>query len=313
MGKHVRFMQWSWIAASLLFTNVVNAQITVRSGSANDIAGITPIRDQFRADLGGGTTTGANGLFDDGVFQRREINWDGVPATFSAPNLLPANFFNVNSPRGAVFTTPGTGFMVSGANTDAGAGQPAAANFGNTDVSYTAAFSPFSSQRLFTAVGSNQLDVTFFVPGTNVRAGVRGFGVIFSDVEQAGTTAIQFFDPNGISLGAFAASPQPGANGFSFLGAFINDGSSIIGSVRITNGNFALGAGVTDSPGSPNNRDLVVMDDFIYGNPVAVPEPATLCFVGAGLLGGGIVLQQKYLKRRRRSRTKHFASIPAAS
>ncbi|MFT3882603.1 MAG: PEP-CTERM sorting domain-containing protein [Gemmatales bacterium] len=312
MGKSVRFMQASLIAASLLFSNAVQAQITVRSGSANDIAGITPVHDQFRNDLGGGTTAGANGLFDDGVFQRREINWDGVPAGFSAPNLLSANFFNVNSPRGAVFSTSGTGFMVSGANTDAGAGQPAAANFGNIDPTYTSTFSPFSAQRLFTAVGSNQLDVTFFVPGTNVRAGVRGFGVVFSDVEQAGTTAIQFFDPNGVSLGAFAASPAA-SGGFSFLGAFINDGSSIIGSVRITNGNSALGAGITDSPGSPNFRDLVVMDDFIYGNPVAVPEPATLCLIGAGLLGSGIVVQRKYLKRRRRSRTKHSASVPTTS
>ena len=310
MGKHVRFMQFSWIAASLLFTTTVNAQITVRSGSANDIAGITPIRDQFRADLGGGTTAGANGLFDDGVFQRREINWDGVPANFSAPGLFPATFFNTTSPRGVLFTTPGNGFMVSGATTDAGAGQPAAANFGNIDPSYSATFSPFSAQRLFTIINSNQMDVVFFIPGTNIRAGVRGFGAIFSDVEQAGTTAIQFFDPNGNSLGAFAAPPQSGANGFSFLGMFVNDGSSIIGSVRITNGNFALGAGVTDSPGSPNFRDLVVMDDFIYGNPVAVPEPATLCLIGAGLLGGGIVIQRKYLKRRRRSRTKHSASLP---
>ena len=40
---------------------------------------------------------------------RREINWDGVPNNFAAPNHLPADFFNVNSPRGVVFSTPGTG------------------------------------------------------------------------------------------------------------------------------------------------------------------------------------------------------------
>src|SRR5262245_19777630 len=74
------------------------------------VAGITAIRDSFRTAIGGGTTAGANGSFG-GV--RREINWDGVPDAAAAPNNMPADFFNVNSPRGAVFSTPGTGFQVS--------------------------------------------------------------------------------------------------------------------------------------------------------------------------------------------------------
>jgi hypothetical protein len=39
---------------------------------------------------------------------RREINWDGVPDAFSAPNLLPANSSAIAA--GAVFFTLGTGF-----------------------------------------------------------------------------------------------------------------------------------------------------------------------------------------------------------
>jgi hypothetical protein len=34
------------------------------------------------------------------------INWDGVPHIFASPNSLPANFFNVNSPRRVIFSTP---------------------------------------------------------------------------------------------------------------------------------------------------------------------------------------------------------------
>ncbi len=75
---------------------------------------------------------------------RREINWDGVPAAFSAPNNLPANFFNVNSPRGVVFSTPGTGFQVSGATTDAGTGQPTL-EFANLNATYPTLFDPFSA------------------------------------------------------------------------------------------------------------------------------------------------------------------------
>src|SRR5205823_8864653 len=152
---------------------------TVTAAGINPVA-ITSARDQFRSAIGGGTVAGANGSFG-GV--RREINWDTVPANFSAPNNLPANFFNVNSPRGVIFSTPGSGFQVSGATTDAGAGQPAAANFGNIDPSYTTTFQPFSVQRLFTALGSNITDVNFFVAGTSTPGLVRGFGSIFSDVD----------------------------------------------------------------------------------------------------------------------------------
>ena len=258
------------------------AGLVVISGSSNTVAGITTVRDQFRVALGGGTTAGANGLFDDGVKQRREINWDGVPDAFSAPNNLLSNFFNANSPRGAVFSTPGTGFQVSATP------GVAPVNFGNIDVSYATTFLPFSNNRLFTPLGSNVMDINFFVPGTAVAGVTSGFGVIFSDVDNAGTTAIQVFDNLGNSLGAFAASPL--ASGFSFLGIYFDDGTTPIRSARITTGNSALGAGLTDAPPT---RDVVVMDDFIFGNPVAnVPEPGTL-----GLFATGFV--SAFLLRRR--------------
>ena len=68
----------------------------VFSGTGANVAAITPVRDAYRTALGGGTVAGANGLFSDGTGARREINWDGVPDAFAAPNNLPANFFNVN-------------------------------------------------------------------------------------------------------------------------------------------------------------------------------------------------------------------------
>src|SRR4051812_2010975 len=83
--------------------------VTVSSGA--NAAAIQGAVDNYRAGLG---TLNPNvaGSFGSG---RREINWDGVPAAFSAPSAFPANFFNSNSPRGTVFETPGSGFQVSGA------------------------------------------------------------------------------------------------------------------------------------------------------------------------------------------------------
>ena len=264
----------------------------VRAAAGPTAADVTGARDQFRLDLGGGLVAGANGLFTDGTGARREINWDGVGAGVAAPNNLPADFFNTLSPRGAVFATPGTGFQVSGATNDGLAGQPAAASFGNIDPSYTTTFLPFSPQRLFTALGSNIVDVNFFVPGTNTPGLVRGFGSIFSDVDLANTTSIAFFGANGVALGTFFAPNVVGAQSFSFLG--VSFSTAIVARVRITNGNAALGAGVTDQNGIP--RDLVVMDDFLYGEPTgisAVPEPATLGLVGLGLLALGAPVMRR--------------------
>src|ERR671926_291459 len=97
---------------ALLLPAGLRAQL-VRSATGSTAAAVTPARDLFRADLGGGTVAGANGSFGG---LRREINWDGVPDTLSAPNNLPADFFNTTSPRGAVFSGPATltGFQVSG-------------------------------------------------------------------------------------------------------------------------------------------------------------------------------------------------------
>lgn len=256
----------------------------VRSGTSSTAVGLAPIVDLFRLDLGGGTVAGPNGSFGG---MRREINWDGVPGTLAAPNMLPANFFNVNSPRGVVFSTPGTGFQVSGATTDP---SPPAADFGNIDPSYTNTFAPFSAQRLFTSLGSNIVDVSFFLPGTATPAMTRGFGAVFSDVDLPNTTSIQFFGAGNVSLGTFFAAALAGSENFSFLGISFAD--AIVTRVRITSGNAALATGVLDG-----TRDLVVMDDFIYGEPMVavVPEPATL-----GLFATGLVMLAAVRRTRRR-------------
>lgn len=233
---------------------------------------ITPTRDAFRVAIGGGTVAGANGSFGG---LRREINWDGVPSNRADPNALPGDFFNVNSPRGAVFSTPGSGFLVSA---NAGLSIPALFGFVND-------FQTFSAQRLFTAVNSNITDVTFFVPGTSVAATTNAFGVIFVDVETAGQTRMEFFNAAGALIydhDALVADNQ----GLSFLGAISTDGG-LISRVRLTSGLNTIAAnGVLGNP----NDDVVVMDDFLYAAPTAaVPEPSSLALLGAGLaLIGGV-------------------------
>ena len=185
-----------------------------------------------------------------------------------------------------LFATPGTGFAVSA---DTSNPTSTAAQFGNIDPTYTRFFEPFSAQRLFTALGSNVTDVSFFVPGSATSALTRGFGVVFSDVDLASTTSLSFFSQSNALLGTFFATPSGGDEGFSFLG--VDFGTASVARVRITSGNQVLAAGNLQA-------DLVVMDDFIYGEPiVAVPEPGTYALMLAGL--GAIALAQRRRKATR--------------
>ena len=180
---NLRFLATAVIAAAtaLLLAPAAWANFVTFESAGASAAAITPTRDGFRLAVGGGTVAGANGSFGG---LRREINWDGVPDALSDPNPLPANFFNVNSARGAVFSTPGTGFLVS-----ANAGLATPTLFG-----FPSDFQAFSAQKLFTAVNSNITDVRFFVPGTLLATTTSAFAAIFVDVEVAALTRIEFFD-----------------------------------------------------------------------------------------------------------------------
>lgn len=252
--------------------------VTTYEAAGPTAASIVATRDAFRTAIGGGTVAGANGSFGG---LRREINWDGVPDSLSDPNNLPANFFNTNSPRGVVFSTPGTGFLVSA---NAGGATPTLFGFAND-------FQTFSAQRLFTAVNSNITDVRFFLPGTTTAASTSAFGLIFVDVELAGGTMLQFFDENDTLIYSNDA-PVAGNQGLSFLGATVTGAS--IGRVRITSGlNTIVSNGVLGNP----NDDVVVMDDFLYAEPLqvtaAVPEPSTMALTGVGLLGCLLALRRR--------------------
>jgi len=252
--------------------------VVVVSSSGFAAQDVMPAVDFYR-NLLGPLNPNVAGSFASG---RREINWDGVPDALSAPNNLPADFFNVNSPRGVVFSTPGTGLQVSG---NPASGAPP--DFSNIDPAYSGFFAAFSAPRLFTSIGSNVVDVNFFVSGSSTPALTRGFGAVFSDVDLANTTSISFFDASNALLLTRFVPALDGDESFLFLGAVFS--SAVVSRVRITNGNQILMPGNTQT-------DLVVMDDFIYGEPIAaVPEPEsfTLLLAGLGVLAAVL--------RRRRS------------
>jgi hypothetical protein len=236
-------------------------------------ASILPFVDMFRTAIGGVNNGNNGGPLASG---RREINWDGGGSTTASPAGVPFNGFANN--RGAIFNTPGTAFLQTPLD---------ATEFVSIDPSYQTNFATFSDLRIFTPINSNITDVTFAIPGSNglTPATVTAFGAVFSDVDVAGATKIEFYDVSNALLDAFEVPvggvTTAGAT-LSFLGARSDSGQQIA-RVRIVTGNQALD--LPDSNGNP--VDVVVMDDFIYSEPAeAIPEPGSASLALITLLGG---------------------------
>ena len=232
-----------------------------------DASSIQSTVDAFRAALGGPNGNNPGPLPPTG---RREINWDGAaPGTdTTTPPVTPFDVF-LDS-RGARFTTDGSGLSQA---------PPSGGPQGGLEVlfnnpTYATIFGTFSPLRLFTPVGSNLTDAVFFIPGTNgsTPAMVTGFGAVFTDVDEpdgkglrrnrGASTQIQYFGADGKVLFSSFVPASPGDASLSFFGIVFDE--ALIAGVRIISGDVAPG---------PNDgrRDIVVMDDFIYGEPQPLP------------------------------------------
>jgi len=256
------------LAAVVLAVPTGAPAFTVFSDSGANAAAITDTVDAFRAALGNPNNANNAGPLATG---RREINWDGggPPVIDGTAPVTPFTVFQ--NTRGATFTTPGTGLTQAAAT-------GGLLSLDLINPQYAALFAPFSPNRLFAPIGSNITDGFFSIPGTGgtVPAGVRGFGVVFSDVDLAGTS-LAFTTTTG-ATSQLPVATFLGNQTFSFLGAFLDPAEGLITSVRIITGTTALG------PSESSTVDLVVMDDFLYGEPQQVPQPATLLLLALGVL-----------------------------
>ena len=213
---------------------------------------------------------------------RRQIDRDAASGAVADPNPFPGAFFNGESApraRGIEFRETGdtTGFLLSSDPADAGPGHPATPEFG-----FDSGFTPFSPKRLFAPIGGTTFDVLFFDPTDRTTpAGTTGLGMVFTDIEEEGSTVMHFFDIHDNPLGSIEIGVTGNA-GLASAG-LLRDAPDIF-RVAITSGSLALlGNGQTGT-----GADSVVMDDFIFGEPTAigvapVPLPAAAWMRLAGV------------------------------
>ena len=236
---------------------------TVFQAAGPSAASIQSTVDQFRAALG----LVNNGNNPGQTSGHREINWDCGSPTNAATSLSGTPLTTFLNTRGANITTRGSGFVQAPPS-------GLADTFGNS--SYATIFRAFSPLRLFSPIGSNVTVVDFFVPGSNgnTPATSTGFGVVLTDVDSPdgsgpgnrtgnrhASTLIEYFGTRGELLFRSSAPASPGDGNLSFIGVVFGDAR--IARVKITAGDAA--------PGPDDDRkDIVMMDDFLYGEPTAL-------------------------------------------
>jgi hypothetical protein len=236
---------------------------TVFQAAGPSAASIQSTVDQFRAALGAVNNANNPGQTSG----RREINWDGGSPTNATTSLTGTPLTTFLNTRGANITTRGSGFVQAPAS-------GLADTFGNS--SYATIFHAFSPLRLFSPIGSNVTEVEFSVPGSNgnTPAVSTGFGVVFSDVDspdgsrlrdrtgnRRASTLIEYYGTHGELLFFSNAPASPGDGNLSFIGVVFADAR--VARVKIIAGDVAPGP-------NDDRKDIVMMDDFLYGEPTSV-------------------------------------------
>lgn len=266
--KLIRSIVLSSFALVLAVTSVSAEQVNFVASGA-DSGALTGQIVGLRLAIGG-ANNGVGGSYTSG---RREIDWE-VTENFASPNNFVNTYYNFISPRGLILDG---GYSSGSLRVSAGIGNQnnMPLRFGEIDQSYTAMFKTYSGQRLLAGTGNANSDdphfieVSFVIPGSTIPATVKGFGVVFTDVDAIGNAVVKCFGADGRELG-FSVAATPANNGLSFVGIAFNEGERIA-KVRIVSGDRELAQGNTDGGG----RDMIAMDDFIYGEPRAMQYHAS--------------------------------------
>lgn len=236
-----------------------DSRFVIESAAEHNRDDLEPTFERFRNFLGGANNGSLEGPQEGG---HRQINWDADIVPFD----MPGDFFHIKVTRGLELIPQKKAKSKSKAGTRGGRknGEQKflVSNAGDDDkfdsINPGAAqdFSFFSENRLFTHTKDNKLTIIFHEAGSGKhapRAGVKGFGAVFVDVDKANKTKMVWKNKRGCVI--TEAYVEPKDEGLSFLGMYLDDSDIFSVEIHLPTTIDKLGT------------DFVVMDDFIYGEP----------------------------------------------
>jgi hypothetical protein len=273
-------------------SNVADMFGTVLEHKQGDPPAPTQVEDDHNsnADIAPDGIKGPIGPLATG---HREVVWDGVPEALRNKSTFKAGFFDrqpdgtAGVRGGIIFTaTDGTGEEVNdaldGATPDPTLvgppthdNAPVGGDFSNHNAAFAGHLLAFTQSASFAPLGTLTTDITFHVAGSADPAVVDGLGIVFTSVDRAQTTYVEYFDEQGRSIARVYAPvqslgpfPLPGpvsANKipYSFVGYI--DHAARIAHVRVVSGEVPVDTAANDLP--EGNQDVVVFDDVYYGEP----------------------------------------------
>ena len=188
----------------------------------------------------------------------REINWEGVPDSL-LDKPLPGDFFNQTGDNALASLQKGITYASTGNFVVSSDG------FSSINNETSSQFTAFSGTKTFANTTAAKWEISFQKAGTTESAFVQAFGLVFSDVDKDSSTSFELFNGNK-SLGTYFVPAHDAASNFSFVGVNFTNNERIT-SVTVSHDGFLTEG--TDDVSNGGARDLVVLDDFIFSEPVA--------------------------------------------
>lgn len=245
------------LAAALSTVPTASAQTSVAAGTVTKV--VYTNKAQFEAALDA-LAPGS----------RRNINWDAVPVPANSTIAIPADFFLASRQIILDPDFPADELLVSNDE------------FGDLNANYPENFPFFSPQINFKYKEDDGQPNVFRLADLKTPGAISGFGVIFTDVERANASGLEFLDSEGNEIDTVYATPGPNG-GQQFLGVIYS--KPVVAEVDVLMGQKGDEFGEVEDLTNGGSADVVVVDDFVFqAATTAIPEIDAVHFGPTGAL-----------------------------